>query len=298
MKVLLATDGSKHAEEAALLLARLPHSEPLVVTLLAVKYFPGFQSSIDHAEWMRVGGEEFSRGKSGDACKRIEAMFQGANARVESVVMDGHPGITIVEQAKARDVDLVVVGAQGHSFFERVFLGSVSDFVATHAECSVLVVRPAASSDAGTTKGAAQKLDICIAYDDSEASKYALTGLGDLQWQRDAKIDLVSVVAMPYSYAEIPIEFDNKAIKQATTQTLERVAQELKKVTPNVAYHLLEADHVGAGIVSSAKQQGNNLIVLGDTGRGLLGRFLLGSVSRYVLHNAGCSVAIVRKPRS
>lgn len=291
MKVLIATDGSKSAEDAAVVLARLPHTQLLELTVLAVKYFPGFQSNIDHAEWIRVGGEQFSSNKSSEACKRIEAMFQGANARVETVIMEGHPGITIVEEAKNRNVDLIVVGAQGHSFFERAILGSVSDFVATHASCSVLVVRPD-----GLTKEGSPKLDICIAYDDSEASKYSLTGLGDLQWQRETKIDLVSVISMPYAYGEIPIEFDNKAIRVSTTQTLNSVAKELNKFSSQVQCHVIEADHVGSGIVGTAEKNGNNLIVLGDTGRGLLGRFFLGSVSRYVLHHARCSVAIARKP--
>lgn len=292
MKVLLATDGSKSAEDAAGLLARLPHTQPLILTVLAVKYFPGFQSNIDHAEWVRVGGEQFSMNKSKEACKRIEAMFQGADVQVESLVLEGHPGITIVEQAKSRDVDLIVVGAQGHSFFERAILGSVSDFVATHASCSVLVVRPD-----GLTQSGSPKLDICIAYDDSDASKHALSGLGDLQWQRETKIDLVSVISMPYAYGEIPIEFDNKAIRASTTETLNRVASDLNKLTSQVQCHVVEADHVGSGLVSTAEKNGNNLIVLGDTGRGLLGRFFLGSVSRYVLHHARCSVAIVRKPK-
>jgi len=36
MKVILATDGSQHAEEASWLLARLPHSDKLELTVVYV----------------------------------------------------------------------------------------------------------------------------------------------------------------------------------------------------------------------------------------------------------------------
>ncbi len=43
MKLLLATDGSKYAEEAAWLLSRLPHTEKLDLTVLYVSNMPNLQ---------------------------------------------------------------------------------------------------------------------------------------------------------------------------------------------------------------------------------------------------------------
>lgn len=50
-------------------------------------------------------------------------------------------------------------------------------------------------------------------------------------------------------------------------------------------------------IVERAKKWGADLIVVGSHGRGFWGR-LLGSISDSVVHNAPCSVLVVRKPVS
>ena len=47
-------------------------------------------------------------------------------------------------------------------------------------------------------------------------------------------------------------------------------------------------------ILDEAEGWGADLIVVGSHGRGLMGRFLLGSVSQAVALNARCSVEIVR----
>jgi nucleotide-binding universal stress UspA family protein len=54
----------------------------------------------------------------------------------------GRPERALVEAARRDDVDLLVVGHRGSSGVARALLGSVSEHVAAHASCSVLVVRP------------------------------------------------------------------------------------------------------------------------------------------------------------
>lgn len=53
----------------------------------------------------------------------------------------------------------------------------------------------------------------------------------------------------------------------------------------------------GEAIVSAAEAEGADLIVVGTHGRNLVGRFLLGSVSDYVVRHASCPVLVVRPPQ-
>lgn len=55
----------------------------------------------------------------------------------------GRPEHALVKTAGRDETDLLVVGHRGLSGVRRVLLGSVSEYCAHHAPCSVLVVRPA-----------------------------------------------------------------------------------------------------------------------------------------------------------
>jgi universal stress protein A len=48
----------------------------------------------------------------------------------------------ILDAAQEWHADLIVVGSHGEKGLRKFLLGSVAEFVARHASCSVLVVRP------------------------------------------------------------------------------------------------------------------------------------------------------------
>ena len=59
----------------------------------------------------------------------------------ECVVLYGVPFQEIVDTAKARQVDLIIMGTHGRTGLLHVLLGSVAEKVVRLAPCSVLVVR-------------------------------------------------------------------------------------------------------------------------------------------------------------
>jgi nucleotide-binding universal stress UspA family protein len=74
MKVLIATDGSEHAEQAAKLLARLPHVDRLDLTIVSVNQRREVLGSMEYMEWMdRNFWLEQTRLEK--ACQHIESMF-------------------------------------------------------------------------------------------------------------------------------------------------------------------------------------------------------------------------------
>jgi nucleotide-binding universal stress UspA family protein len=54
-------------------------------------------------------------------------------------VVEGHPAATLVEASLG--AELLVVGSKGHGEFAGMLLGSVSDYVAHHARCPVVIIR-------------------------------------------------------------------------------------------------------------------------------------------------------------
>lgn len=58
---------------------------------------------------------------------------------VDVAVVEGHPSVVLV--AESARAELLVVGTRGHGEFVGMLIGSVSEFLATHAGCPVVIVR-------------------------------------------------------------------------------------------------------------------------------------------------------------
>ena len=286
MRVILATDGSQHAEEAAWLLAHLPHSDKLELTVVYVSNTVRLQGAIIPVDLMKQYASD-ERARAEKNFRHLSEVFEGANVSLELAVLEGHVGQAIVREAEARKSELIVLGAVGHSVFERM-LGSVSDYVASQSHCSVLLVRPTGLS---TRK---RSIDLCFAQDESPASTEAVRQMALFGWGASTHIDVVGVVALPFVYSEIPYEFDVPEMRASIQQTVDQAAEQLRKLSPNVQTHVIEGSHAGDALVEFAKKRGSDIIVLGNSVQNRLGRFLFGSTSRYVLRHAKCSIWIAR----
>jgi nucleotide-binding universal stress UspA family protein len=73
--------------------------------------------------------------------KEIEEELQHLPNKTRTVVVEGNPGVMIVEYVKQNDADLVVMGSRGLSGLKELFLGSVSHYVAQKAPCPVFIVK-------------------------------------------------------------------------------------------------------------------------------------------------------------
>lgn len=78
-----------------------------------------------------------------EAQKNLEVLSQRVPKTISrrTIVELGVPWQTICEVAKREKVDMIVMGAHGYRFYERM-LGTTSGRVVTHADRPVLVVRP------------------------------------------------------------------------------------------------------------------------------------------------------------
>ncbi|KAK7101409.1 putative universal stress protein SSP1056 [Littorina saxatilis] len=53
----------------------------------------------------------------------------------------GKPGEAIIKAANDEGANMIVCGTRGHGKIKRAFLGSVSDYVAHHSHCPVIICR-------------------------------------------------------------------------------------------------------------------------------------------------------------
>jgi nucleotide-binding universal stress UspA family protein len=135
VNILCGVDGSNTSIETAGLAAGIAVSSGAELRLQNV--VPVFEG--DMREWTLEDDEPDPT--------EIESAAQAARAIGARPIREGargRPEYAILETAGREGADLVVVGSRGLSRVTRVLLGSVSEHVATHAHCSVLVVRPGA----------------------------------------------------------------------------------------------------------------------------------------------------------
>lgn len=296
MKVLLASDGSSDSMLAAQFVSRLAKNNSLDVHVLTVTYM------IDSVAAAAV--HPWSQEWTAEETKRVETLHSKLLALLSrdchSVVMtrrEGHAVHTILQEAVNLEVDLIVLGARGHSMIHRILLGSVSDSVATLSKCSVVVVRT--DPDAEELPEGPNK--ILLGYDRSKGSREAVAELMEYQWDSDASLNLFSVAALPF-----PFEGDAFAMMDSSWEpdyveslrsAAERMASKSAESIRDTSVQIARSNHIGDAIVEAAKEGNSDVIVIGDTGHGLLDEWLLGSTSKYVLRHAPCTVWISRHHR-
>ena len=201
---------------------------------------------------------------------------------------EGPVGESIVELAGSLKRDLVVVGAKGHSQITRLLLGSVSDHVATHAPCSTLVVRPTGLHET------ARPIRVCLAYESSESAVSALEEIAEVPWKTGTDFHLLTVETYLSDFIGQRIADEGIEISSHYLEGLSDAKTRLADVAPHAKTHLVKGDHVGESIVTFAEDNAIDLLIVGETPRSAVNRFLLGSTSRYVLRHAPCSVWVTR----
>lgn len=136
-KILHANDGSEHAFRAfalALTIAKQNNSELHMVSVEEIDYMPEFIEEV--------------RQEKGSAARRFHKVLRRAremaelsHVKLDTHVIAGHPVRDIVELAKELDIELLVIGAAGHSALHDWLIGSRADRIVQLARCPVLVVK-------------------------------------------------------------------------------------------------------------------------------------------------------------
>jgi nucleotide-binding universal stress UspA family protein len=125
-RILLATDGSRFSDAAAVAATRLAVLCRLPVTVISV---------------IRESFTEERAAQAEEAAQRVLAHLGERSIEADQVVLRGDPDKLVLETAQARDVDLIVMGTHGRTGWERVVVGSVAAAVIGATQVPVLAVK-------------------------------------------------------------------------------------------------------------------------------------------------------------
>lgn len=146
LHVMMATDGSAGAKNAARFVADLPDIKKVTLVAAVQTLDPGelaFQG-VSREEWRRNRAQllRWRRDAARKALESTVGVLARSTAPVRTRIVLGHPAKAIPEAARKDGCDLLVVGSRGLTGMKAVALGSVSYAVAQTATCPVLIVKP------------------------------------------------------------------------------------------------------------------------------------------------------------
>ena len=215
---------------------------------------------------------------------RAEAMLTAAG--VAGGVELGVGDVVPVLLQEAMHADLLVVGSKGYGWVAETVRGSVSQLLARHAPCPLVVVRPPARPDATR---------IVVGVDGSDESQAAL----EFACRRAdrTKESVVAVHAWNAGHVDVdrhgrvPSSVGERSL--AAELALGEYVAAMQTSHPSVS---LETETVAlpAAVALTEASSAASLVVTGSRGHGVVTGLVLGSVSHHLLHRARCPVAVVR----
>ncbi|AQQ54542.1 universal stress protein [Planococcus lenghuensis] len=135
-KILLASDGSAHAERAAKAAINLALPEKSSVTVLYV-----WDSSKSKKEIaVRNDADTLQEIRESRLAGTVQ-ILERAGLSYSIELTEGEPGPAIVSFANARDFDILVMGSRGLNAFQEMVLGSVSHKAIKRVSCPILIVK-------------------------------------------------------------------------------------------------------------------------------------------------------------
>lgn len=294
MKLLLATDGSAHAEYAERLMTNLLCHDHSTVDLDAVAVCPSPNLHLLGAEIPAsvYEAEDESRQRTHDMLNAVQSRFGDRVRSIRLSLLDGHPAHEILERIEESQPDLCVVGSHGWTFSDRVFLGSVSNQIAKHANCSVLVAKPHKN-----VQEEAACRSILVAEDGSGSATKVLARLKENCNSQHISVSLVSVVLEEYVVGpHVPKQFAAIQVQkiEERRRQLAELKDEIRSDWKDVDDQVRSGSSVTYEIIESAKACKADLIIVSSESKSILKRIFLGSNALGIIHRAPCSVWIDR----
>ena len=73
--------------------------------------------------------------------KKVKEAAVQAGVKADGLIMGGKPSEAIIQTAKDKQADLIVLGSHGKTGVEKLLMGSVAERVIVLSSCPVLVVK-------------------------------------------------------------------------------------------------------------------------------------------------------------
>ena len=296
VKIVLANDGSNHANAAINLLTHIdwpPKSTTHLLTVIPSQKGEVAQSVEDQPDRLTVA----ARADWPEAQARLHkiARILRTNGHLtQTEVHHGSPAPVILQQIKQLSPDMVVMGAKGLGH-RATKIGSITRRIVHQANASVLIARPGEF---------VRPLKVLLAVDGSPLARRAVEFLSRLALPQWANITIVSVaepVKSSLTEARLVEAYHPRDNQLSFLPEMTAIHEAYATDVMHYLQHRGVQSHIAisAGdpvneILSIAVYKQSDLIVMGAHSQPHSNPLHLGSVARHVVEDTLCSVLVVR----
>jgi nucleotide-binding universal stress UspA family protein len=225
---------------------------------------------------------------------------------VDSVLLEGPIADAILEDARAKEIGLIVMATHGRGALARAWLGSVADELVRRMPVPVILVRPSEVKPDLEREQSVHRLVIPL--DGSSLAEKIIEPAVEIGTLTKAQFTLVRVIP-PMVFASAPVDsalpiFDRSILQRLETyhkedqqeaqKYLEGIAQRLRARSLNVTVQVVSHEQPAVAILDEVKGKRADLVALATHGRSGWNRLVLGSVADKVIRGASIPVLILR----
>ena len=197
----------------------------------------------------------------------------------------------VLTYAAEKDIDLIVMGTHGRRGINHLILGSVAEEVVRLSPCPVLTVRE-------TTPDTIDLKQILVPLDFSDFSTEAFAVGGALAADLGATLRALHIIEESihpsfYVTGQTSLEAWYPEMEASAIMEMQRITEKAGGSEVPVEYHIKEG-RAAADIVTFAKRNNIQLIVMASHGLSGIEHFLIGSVTEKVVRLAPCPVLTVK----
>ncbi len=316
--ILVPLDGSRRAEQALPVAARLAQaSGGMVVLLRAVNMANQFASYIAMEPLITQREIDIQLEEAKDYLNTLAHSRALQGVHTKTLVFFGQPTANILSVVESQQIDLVAMCSHGYTGITRWIMGSVAEKVAHAAPVPVLVLREGKPPLANRRPDGSGSLRILVPLDGSVEAEAAIAPaahlVAALTAPRRGALYLTQVVVMPeieqMSHSERESILHDA--RQYLSSTVEEVGDGLiadygVNLNLSITWSVTIDDDIAAGIVRVAENGedaegagvfgGCDAIAIATHGYSGLQRLASVSITERVLHSTTLPLLIVRPP--
>jgi len=206
---------------------------------------------------------------------------------VTSEAVRGRPADVLIKAGAGADE--IVVGNRGAGGFASLLLGSVSQQVATHAPCPVVVVHD--DADAHTPTG-----PVVVGVDGSAGDNLSVRLAFEAAKARDTSLVVVHAYTLPLvwgGYGVTPAVCNDPIFTEQPRKIVQDAAALWRDKYPDVPVETAVVRGFAADVLTGVSTKAQ-LVVVGSRGHGGFAGLLLGSVGQQLLHHSHSPVLVAR----